>query len=211
MRIIPSINTETFKEAREKINLLKDLTKEFHIDIASVDFCNYQSWGNPVDFEKLDENLQFGIHLMLNLKPQEILKWSNKRIKRFILHLEGTNNPDGLLKIAKRTNKEIYVALSPKTEIEMVEVYIPHIDGILVLGVEPGASGQEMLGNTFKKMQEARNKLQKNQKIMVDGGINENNIQKIIEYKPDFIILGSAIYNSENPRESYQKFSKMVV
>ena len=56
MKIIPSINAKTLKEAQEKINLLKNLTQEFHFDIASFDFCGYQTWNNPIDLEKLDEN-----------------------------------------------------------------------------------------------------------------------------------------------------------
>jgi hypothetical protein len=34
---------------------------------------------------------------MLSLKPQEILKWAKENVKTLILHLEASQNPDGLL------------------------------------------------------------------------------------------------------------------
>jgi pentose-5-phosphate-3-epimerase len=114
MKILPAINTENFDEAKNRINLLKDLTKEFHIDISSSDFSNYQTWQNPKDIDRLEEDLKLHLHLMIKLKPQEILKWDNKRVKSFILHLEGTNLPDALIKFSKKTKKNIFIAWSPK-------------------------------------------------------------------------------------------------
>ncbi|MEK7673599.1 MAG: hypothetical protein AAB371_00145 [Patescibacteria group bacterium] len=211
MKIIPAINSQTFEEVKNKIDLLKDLTKEFHIDVASENFCNYQTWSNPIDLEKIDEDIEIGLHLMLNLKPQEILKWNNKRVKKIILHLEGTDNPDGLIKIAKKIRRKIYIALSHSVEFEFIKKYLPYIDGVLILGVEPGKSGQKFIENTFEKIQETKNELQKNQKMTIDGGINKENISKIISLNPDFIILGSAIYSAGNPRESFLKFQNLAL
>jgi ribulose-phosphate 3-epimerase len=222
MKIIPAINAQTFKEVKVRIDLLSGLTKEFHIDMADGSITvGYQTWQNPIDLEKLDENLQLGLHLMLSLKPQEILKWNNKRIKKFILHLEGANNPDGLLKLAKRVKKEVYIAIPPSFRVSPsispaessldVEKFLPFTDGILVLGVQPGKSGQSFLEETYERIEIIRAKLSKKQKLIVDGGVNENNIEKIIKYQPDFIIINSAIYNAKNPQEAYLRFKEIVL
>jgi len=211
MKILPAINTENFDEAKNRINLLKDLTKEFHIDISSLDFSNYQTWQNPKDIDRLEEDLRLHLHLMIRLKPQEILKWDNKRVKSFILHLEGTNLPDALIKFSKKTKKNLFIAWSPKIEKEFIERYIKFVDGILVLGVEPGKSGQEILEDTFERIKIAKNILNNKQKLIVDGGINEENFEEIKKFEPDIIVLGSAIFDKENPREEYLKFSKLVI
>jgi ribulose-phosphate 3-epimerase len=211
MKILPAINTENFDEAKNRINLLKDLTKEFHIDISSLDFSNYQTWQNPKDIDRLEEDLKLHLHLMIRLKPQEILKWDNKRVKSFILHLEGTNLPDALIKFSKKTKKNLFIAWSPKIEKEFIERYIKFVDGILVLGVEPGKSGQEILEDTFERIKIAKNILSNKQKLIVDGGVNEENFEEIKKFEPDIIVLGSAIFGKENPGEEYLKFSKLVI
>jgi pentose-5-phosphate-3-epimerase len=47
-------------------------------------------------------------------------------------------------------------------------------------------------------------------KLMIDGGVNEENFQKILSYEPDFIVMASAIYDSENPREKYLWFLSQI-
>lgn len=210
MKIIPAINAETFEEVKRRIDLLKDLTKEFHIDTADKKLTDIEIWRNPKELDLLDEDLKLDIHLMLQMKPQEVLKWNNRRIKRLILHLEGTNLPDALLRIARRTKKEIYIAWPPGFELGFIEKYFNFVDGVLILGVMPGRSGQEIFPDTFYLPQRIKAKLTKKQKIMIDGGINEDNIKRIIELKPDFIIMGSAIYGKENPREEFLRFKKLV-
>lgn len=220
MKIIPAINTQSFEEIVSKINLLKDLTKEFHLDVASVSFTGYQTWSSPADLDRLDESLHLNLHLMVELAPQEILKWANKRVNRFIVHLEASPNPDGLIKVAKKTKKEIYVTWSPNMNIDLIEPYLKFVDGVLILGVHPGPSGQKFLDETYKRIDRLK-LLQKKltslissfqfkpkQKIMIDGGVNQENIQKIISCcAPDYVVLSSAIYNAPDPKEAYKAFS----
>jgi ribulose-phosphate 3-epimerase len=257
-KIIPAINAQTFEEIKERINLLKDLTNHFHLDVASLEFTGYQTWQNPEDLTKI-ENSTFDLHLMLSLKPQEILKWAKENVKTLILHLEASQNPDGLLKMAKKTKKKIFIAWSPDVEFDFIKKYLNYVDGVLILGVRPGRAGQKFLEETYKRIEMIKfypnnqlNKLPESSdrifgqdsgssfgphsgnnsclresasslresasslresaslKIMIDGGVNEENLQKILSYEPDFIVMASAIYNSENPKEKYLWFLNQI-
>lgn len=211
MKIIPSINTETFEIAKQRIDTLKDLTKEFHLDISNLDFANFQTWNNPKELDRLDENLKLQVHLMTKLKPQEILKWSNHRIKTLILHLEACQLPHALIKFAKKLKKEIIISWSPLIEKEFIDEFVRFVNGLLILGVYPGKSGQELLPSTFERLKTAleyKLKLKKF-KIFVDGGIDKSNIKEIIKYKPDYIILGKAIFEGD-PRKNFLFFSNLV-
>jgi len=211
MKIIPSINAETFEIAKERINILKNLTKEFHIDISDLNFANFQTWNNPKELDRLDEDLKLQVHLMMKLKPQEILKWSNRRIKILILHLEACELPFALIKFAKRLKKEIIIAWSPSIEKEFIDEFVKFVNGILVLGVHPGKSGQEFLPSTLERLEIAVNykKNLKKLKIFVDGGINKSNITEIIKLKPDYIILGKAIFDG-NPIDNYLFYYNLI-
>jgi ribulose-phosphate 3-epimerase len=220
-KIIPAINVQTFEEIKEKINLLKDLTNHFHLDVASLEFTGYQTWQNPEDLTKI-EDLTFDLHLMLSLKPQEILKWAKENVKTLILHLEASQNPDGLLKMAKKTKKEIFIAWAPNVEFDFIKKYLNYVDGVLILGVRPGRAGQRFLEETYERIENLKSnpapgqstvqgRLQKRKlKLMIDGGVNEESFQKILSYEPDFIVMASAIYNSENPKEKYLWFLNQI-
>jgi ribulose-phosphate 3-epimerase len=186
--------------------------------VAGLEFTGYQTWQNSEDLTKI-ENATFDLHLMLSLKPQEILKWAKENVKTLILHLEASQNPDGLLKIAKKTKKKIFIAWPPDVEFDFIKKYLKYVDGVLILGVRPGRAGQKFLEETYERIEmitrtnadytrtnaDSNLGLRKSAslKLMIDGGVNEENFQKILSYEPDFIVMASAIYNSENPREKY--------
>lgn len=212
MKIIPSINTETFEEAKKRIDLLKNITQDFHIDIASLDFTNHQTWQNPKNLDLLDMDLKIQLHLMVYLKPMEILKWNNSRVKTFILHFEACNLPFALLKFAKKTKKEIIIAWTFNIDEEFIKEFLNYVNGILVLGVKPGKSGQEFLEKSYENIGKACKfkEKYKNLKIFIDGGINKTNIKEFKNFLIDYIIIGKAIFEEENPLEAYKYFASII-
>ncbi|BCX15166.1 MAG: hypothetical protein KatS3mg097_058 [Candidatus Parcubacteria bacterium] len=251
-KIIPAINAQSFEEIKEKVNILKDSTQNFHLDVAEKSFTGYETWRNYNDLDRLeltridanygnnrelmptDDNdvgngsdgsshkfainnsvrsssrIVFDIHLMIPLKPQEILKWAKENVKRLILHLEASSNPDGLLKLAKKTKKEIFIGWSPKITFDFIKKYLDFVNGVLILGVNPGRAGQSFLEDTYNRLAFIKKKLKKNQKLMIDGGINQQNLRQILTYEPDFIIMASAIYNTEDPFKTYLGFIEII-
>ena len=211
MKIIPALNTKTFEETLERIKILYPLAKEFHLDISSKDFTNFETWQNPNLLDKITYEINLDLHLMIPLKPLEILKWNKNKVKNFILHLEFSVLPDGLLKMAKKTKKRIIIAISPQVNIKEFEKYFKFIDGILVLGVNPGLSGQKFIDSTYKVLEyvniiRAKYKL----KLFIDGGINKDNIKNIIKFKPDKIIIGSSIFNNDDPIINFNYFQELI-
>jgi len=212
-KIIPAINAKTFEEIKEKINLLKDLTNHFHLDVASLEFTGYQTWQNSEDLSKINLKIIFDLHLMISLKPQEILKWAKENVKTLILHLEASQNPDGLLKMAKKTKKKIFLAWSPNVKFEFIKKYLRYINGVLVLGVIPGRSGQKFLEETYERIKFINKEREKNKikiKLMIDGGVNKENFDKILSFNIDYIVMASAIYSGDEPKKNYLFFSKKI-
>lgn len=213
-QLVPSINVSNLTELKEKINILKDLTNYFHLDIAEKEFTGYyETWHNPAYLDFINERLFFDLHLMLYLKPQQILKWSKANVRNLIVHPEASSNFDALLKMSKKLKKKIFIAWSPDISFDLIEKYLDYINGLLILGVKPGKSGQELITETYDRLNFIRNlKLSRKLKleIMVDGGINVDNLKKICQYLPDFIILGSAIYNQSDPRKAFLELNTLI-
>ena len=108
-------------------------------------------------------------------------------------------------------DKHILVGLSikPNTFIKDIKEYLPLIDLVLIMGVEPGKSGQKMISNTLPKVKELRSIIYDYKydiKIEVDGGVNESNIKDIYDAGADMVVVGSQLYKAKNKRE----FVKMI-
>ncbi|MCS7201135.1 MAG: hypothetical protein NZ822_03255 [Patescibacteria group bacterium] len=208
IEIIPSINVQTFEELQKRIKLLENLTFHFHLDIAEAEFTNgYQTWLDANYLDLLDEKLILDLHLMIYFKPQEIWKWLKRQVKAVAIHLDSSPNPDAVIRIIKRSKKSVFICWPPDFEFKFIEKYINYIDGILVLGVMPGSSGQIFIEETYNRLDFLNNlrNRKKSLKLMIDGGINLGNINKIALYKPNYIIIGSEIYNSNDPQEMFIK------
>lgn len=209
-RIVPSINAKNFEEIKEKINILKDLVNHFHLDVANFKSTNHETWQNPKDLDRIEAGIKVDLHLMIPLEPLEILRWIKSNVRRLILHLEFSSNPNGLLRIARKTRREVFLAWSPKIKFDIINRYLDYIDGVLILGVNPGRPGQEILPGTLERISFIKNNIKNKHKIIVDGGINKKNIQDIIKLRVDFIVMASAIYNSPDPREEYLSFLNII-
>ena len=95
------------------------------------------------------------------------------------------------------------IAIKPNTNVRDIVPYLPYIDLILVMSVEPGEGGQEFISGSDDKIREIRKLLEEyninDVVVSVDGGVND----KTIEYcrDCDIVVSGSYIINSDNFQE----------
>ena len=78
---------------------------------------------------------------------------------------------------------------------------------LLVMTVEPGKGGQELMIETLEKIKTLYNYRDKNKlefNIEADGGINVKTISKVKEVGIDIAVVGSAITKNENYRETIE-------
>ena len=81
--------------------------------------------------------------------------------------------------------------------------------GVHYINIHTGIDIQKK-GNTPLKNLEKVSKVISNKKIAVAGGINLKNIDKIVKYKPEIVIVGGAITKAKNPREIAGKIKEKM-
>lgn len=154
-----------------------------HIDIMDGRFVNNIMYGPYIinDLRKYTD-LKFDIHLMVD-KPEHKLKMFNfTKNDRVSIHYESTKNLMRTILEYKKVAGEVFVAINPATPISVLEEVIDLIDGVLIMCVNPGFSGQDMMPNIpnkIKKIREAYPDL----KLEVDGHITPG-------YYEEFKLLG---------------------
>ncbi len=122
------------------------------------------------------------------------------------VHAEAIKNAEIFEKI-KSFGKKAGISLNPGTPLQKIEKYLDKVDLVLVMSVNPGFGGQGFIDVT-EKIKELRRK-NPNLDIEIDGGINLQNVEKVINAGANILVAGNAVFKTENPAESAKKFKEL--
>ena len=101
-------------------------------------------------------------------------------------------------------NAKAGIAIKPGTSVEPYLEILSEFDQLLVMTVEPGFGGQALIEATLEKVSKARRRIDSEKLdvwLQVDGGIDENNIERVAELGADTFVAGSAVFKAAD-RES---------
>lgn len=124
----------------------------------------------------------------ITLSPGDIFSW----------HIERHTVPE-IIKHVQSSGAVASLAVNPHTPLGEVLPYLDQVDQILVMGVEPGYSGQELISGTIERISHlARVRAEHNHtfKIGIDGGVTEENLSWLIAAGADDIVLGSILFSA---------------
>ena len=202
MIIAPSILSADFGKLAESVALVKD-AEWLHVDVMDGHFVPNISIGplvikglRPYTKQVLDT------HLMISDANKYIPQFIEAGSDRITFHIEAVKDPTVTIKMIRKLGAKVGISIKPQTPVKEIAKWIPFIDQILVMSVEPGFGGQEfMMNSTLKIMEikELRDKLNKDLLIVVDGGINNVTAKFCQEAGADILVAGSYIFNSDNP------------
>lgn len=188
-------------------NLIKDLkelnhtdTDYIHMDIMDGKFVKNKT----MPFKEMKNIYKYtskrlDVHLMVKDPEKYIMNYASLNTEYIVIHLELDVDIEKNLKLIKSYGIKCGLAIKPDTQVKELVPYLPLLDIILVMAVEPGEGGQAFIKATEDKIKELRvllTEYQSNAKISVDGGINENTKQYCQDC--DILVSGSYIINSDN-------------
>ena len=114
---------------------------------------------------------------------------------RFTIHQECCRNLHRDLISLRRRGAKVGVALSPATPLDVLDYVMDDIDQILILAVNPGFMGQQLIPQMIKKIASARKNIEKlglNVKIIADGNVNSNYAADMVAAGADVLVGGSS-------------------
>jgi ribulose-phosphate 3-epimerase len=171
-----------------------------HVDVMDGKFVNNTMLYLDI-FKKIKKisNLPVIAHLMVEDPQQYITKLQNY-VEIFLFHYEIGHNKEELITFIKNRNKKVGIVINPETKIDEIKPLIDKIDIILVMGVNPGWSGQKFLSETISKVDRLAD-LKKHFKfeIDVDGGVNLENAKELSN--ADILSSSSTILKAKNPNQ----------
>ena len=227
MEVIPAILTKKRQEFNERLDIARKFAKTVQIDIMDGAFVDNETpkklndgtWYTDYLAVRNNPPFEIELHLMV-LNPWEYVEaWKEiPGLKRIIWHEEIPLRHEELIKAVHDLGFEAYLAINPDTKLDRVYPYIQKgrsnteakkyfADGILVMGVNPGFSGQPFLHIALEHISKLRKKYP-HLPISVDGGVNLNTKKDLIKSGATRLCAAGAIFLADNPKKAYNKLSK---
>jgi ribulose-phosphate 3-epimerase len=198
LKVSVSILSADFGRLQEAIDRVPSADM-LHIDVMDGHFVPNITFG-PVVMDTLLTKKPFDVHLMVK-EPERFVPWFAKAAY-LTFHAEATKNPRALLTRIRSLGIKAGIGIKPKTPVSQIETYLRDIDIALVMGVEPGFSGQRFLSGMIRKIR-ALDAYRKKHKlrflISVDGGINADNARRVAGAGADVVVAASYVFSSPRP------------
>jgi ribulose-phosphate 3-epimerase len=210
--VIPSILVHSEEEFHERMNnhTIHVLAPLWHFDILDRSMFDAASWADVDVVAKSDVLPILELHLMVQKPVDTLLAWKHKinHVKRAIIHAEISTSVEEELARIKSLSLETGLAVNPGTDIDSIEDYMHQVDLLLIMGVEPGKSGQSFIAEqTLSKIEEAKLRYP-HVRIAVDGGVNEGNAKDIVAAGADQLVTASALWGSKDIRSTFAKLKQ---
>ena len=151
-------------------------------------------------------DLPFDVHLMLS-RPQAFVKpFAQAGADLITVHLECEDHLADTIDLIKKQGCRAGIAIRPKTNISQIIPYLPMIDLVLVMSVEPGFGGQAFQKEALDKIAGLRDLIgTKKVLISVDGGVNAVTASACRLAGADILVAGSAVFGPKNTAEAIER------
>ena len=210
VKVYPSILSADFSKLGEDIKEIELCGADgVHIDVMDGHFVNNLTFGAPIikDIRKCT-HLFFDVHLMISNPEKYIEDFVKAGADRITIHTEAVDNIEEVVDMILSYNVKAGISIKPNTQVPQDVELLKKLDSILIMSVEPGFGGQKYIEITDIKIA-SMNKIKMvnnlNIQIAVDGGINFENVNRVIECGANEIIAGSAVFKADDKKEAIKR------
>ena len=222
MVVAPSVLSADFAElGKELARCRRSNARWIHIDVMDGHFVPNLTIGPPLvkAWRKAQPELFFDTHLMVE-KPMRLAEMFQEAGSSMItIHVEATHNAARDVRALKRSGLRVGISIKPGTPVRAIKDCLALVDLVLVMTVEPGEGGQQLIPKTLNKVRELdliRRERDLDFRLQVDGGINKRTAPLAVAAGADVLVAGTAVFGgsgtvAENLKALREAISKTSI
>ena len=208
--IAPSILSADFTRLGEEIRAVEiGGAKVLHVDVMDGQFVPNITIGLPVVKSiRKATSLTIDTHLMIENPGNYAVKFVEAGANMVSVHVEADVHLQRTLCAIREAGGQSGIAINPATPLNSLEEALPFADFILLMSVNPGFGGQKFIDTSLDKLRRLRRMIDErglNTRIEIDGGIDADNIAKIVEAGAEIIVSGTGVFGKGNATEGVKE------
>ena len=201
--VAPSILSADYMNMERDLTMTKEMgVKWLHVDIMDGIFVPNITFGYGfVKAMRKVTDLVLDVHLMIDRPIRYVQQFCDAGADYLTIHVESDTPENTLAALEKIRALGVKpgIVVKPNTPAEAIEAYLPLVDLVLVMTVEPGFGGQKFMAHMMPKLKQLRQMLDAVNPtchLEVDGGVDLVTAEVCKENGADVLVAGSAFYGS---------------
>jgi ribulose-phosphate 3-epimerase len=179
-----------------------------HIDVMDNHYVPNLSFGANLCRALRAEGIKahMDVHLMASPVERLITDFAKAGASLITIHPEACLHVDRTVMTIKEHGCQVGIALNPSTPLDCLDYLIEVVDLVLVMTVNPGFSGQNLISRLIPKIEQVHKRILQTKRpihLQVDGGINYDNISTIAHAGANVFVMGSTLFEAPD-------YAKMV-
>lgn len=214
--ILPAIIPKSIEDLKATLAKVA-FADSIQIDVVDGKFVENTSWpyspkGDVEDIAHHIEGKNIEIDLMVSDPVSAAKDWLNAGAKTLVFHIESLDEDySGLLNLKNQYEFKLGLALNNDTPLKLLYPHVDSIDFVQLMGIaQIGVQGQPFDSRVLDRILTLR-ALYPKLTISIDGGVNLDTIETLKKTGVNRFVVGSAILNSNNPKEVYEEMLKITL
>lgn len=207
IKISPSVLACDFSNFGEEVRKVEKAGAELlHLDVMDGMFVPNISFGpDIIRSVRKQSKMIFDVHLMIEDPIRYIDHFVKAGADLITFHYESCEDRMAVINKIRAAGKKVAISLKPATPADVLRPYLPYLDMVLIMTVEPGFGGQKFMTDMMEKVSAVRAMIRQGGydiDVQVDGGINAQTTKTAAAAGANVLVAGSSIFGAEDVQKA---------